>query len=88
MRLEPVFSQLLVKVPDEKKETDGGIVLPDTHSADRPQRGTVIAKGKDAETVAVGDDVVFRRYSPDVVELDGEKFWLLAESDVIAIVKE
>jgi chaperonin GroES len=77
----------LVRVPDEKKETDGGITIPDTHSADRPQRGTVIARGEDCLTVQVGDEVVFRKYSPDVVEIDSEKFWLLAEKDVIAVIK-
>jgi chaperonin GroES len=84
MQLVPLFDQLLVKVPDEKKETDGGIVLPDTHSADRPQRGTVISRGEDVKVVQVGDEVVFRRYSPDIVEIDGEKFWILKEEDVIA----
>lgn len=88
MTLEPIFDQLLVRVPDEKKELEGGIVLPDTHSADRPQQGTVIGKGGDTSVVNLGDEVVFRKYSPDVVELNGEKFWLLSEKDVIAIVKK
>lgn len=88
MTIQPIFDQLLVKVPDEKKEMDGGIALPDTHSADRPQRGKVIGKGADTVRVTVGDEVIFRKYSPDVVELEGEKYWLLKETDVIAIITE
>lgn len=88
MNIQPIFSNLLVEVPEAKKETDGGITIPDTHSVDRPQRGKVIGKGPKADTVNVGDEVIFRVYSPDVVEIDGQKFYLLAESDVIAVVKE
>lgn len=85
--LEPLFDNLIVKVADEKKETENGIALPDTHSADRPQRGTVTARGPEVTAIEVGADVVFRKYSPDVIDIDGEKHWLLAEKDVIAVVK-
>jgi chaperonin GroES len=87
MTLQPLFNNLLVRVPDEKKETDGGIKMPDSASQDRPQRGTVTAKGPEASVVNVDDEVVFRRYSPDVVEIGEEKFWLLCESDVIAVIR-
>ena len=86
MTLEPLFDQLLVKVQEDKK-TVGDMVLPDSVNPDRPQRGTVMAKGNQATTVQVGEEVVFRKYAPDQVEIDGEKFWLLAEKDVIAIVR-
>lgn len=85
--LAPLFNNLIVKVPDEKKETDGGIVLPGTHSTDRPQIGTVTAKGAEANSVEVGQDIVFRKYTPDIIELEGEKHYLLAETDVIAVIK-
>lgn len=87
MNIVPIFSNLLVKVSKEKKAI-GGIDLPDNASPDAPQRGVITAKGDEATKVEVGQEVIFRKYSPDVVEIAGEKHYLLAEQDVIAVIAE
>lgn len=87
MNIVPIFSNLLVRVSEEKKAI-GGIDLPDNASPDAPQRGVVTAKGDEASKVSVGQEVIFRKYSPDIIELSGEKHYLLAEQDVIAVITE
>jgi len=87
MTIQPLFDSVHVRIQEDKRETDGGIVIPSTHSADRPQRGTVLSVGPKCETVKEGDDVLFKTYSPDVIMLGEEKITLLSEKDILAIVK-
>lgn len=87
MTVEPLFDNLLVAVDDRKETTESGFVIPDNASHDRPQKGTVKSKGPEASVVNVGDIVVFKKYSPDDFEIEGEKFWILSQKDVIAIIR-
>ena len=83
--LEPLFANLVIRAEEEKKAV-GGIDLPDTVDPDAPQRGIVVAAGPEC-SVKVDSLVIFRKYSPDTFTLDGEKYLLLAQSDVIALIK-
>jgi chaperonin GroES len=72
-------------------------VLPDTADKEKPEQGEVVAVGpgkwdEDGEkripvAVKVGDRVLFKKYSPDEVEVDDEEYLVLAESDIVAIVE-
>lgn len=94
MNLHPLSDYLVVKAVAEEV-TKSGIVLPDTVSKERPEQGEVVAIGegrilengqKAPMTVKVGDKVMFKKYSPDEVKIGGEKFLIIRESDVIAII--
>lgn len=88
MTLEPLFDTILVS-PDERKETtEGGLTIPDNASFDRPQKGKVEAIGPKVDSVKVGDEIVYKKYSPDVVKIDGKDWTLLSQSDVLAVVKQ
>lgn len=76
-----------------KKET-GGIVIADS-AMDKTDRGTVFAAGKgrilengqiQPISVKEGDKVIFNKYAPDEVEIDGEKLLQLTERDIFAIL--
>lgn len=91
--LKPLGGNILVKAVPEK--TVSGIVLPDTVDKEKPQRGEVIALGtgkinKDGQTipfnVKVGDVVLFKKYSPDEVEMDGEEYLIMDEDAVLAVI--
>lgn len=80
----------------EEKMSKGGIVLPDTAEKEKPMQGTVIAigPGKRNEkgevqpmSVKVGDKVLFKKYGPDEVELDGKKYLVGDEDDILAILE-
>jgi len=79
---------------EAEEKTAGGIVLPDT-AKERPQRGKVKAvgsgklldNGKRAElSVAVGDEVLFGKYSGTDVEVNGDKLKIMREGDLLAKV--
>lgn len=91
----PIYDHLVVKVEEEEEKTKSGIVLPDT-AKEKPQKGKVIAvgKGKILENgqkvpleVHVGDVVIFSKYAGTEIKLDGEKYLILTEGDVLAILK-
>jgi len=74
----------------------GGIIIPDTADKERPERGEVIAVGPGRELengnrssmpVAVGQIVLFKKYSPDEIKVEGEEFLVITLSDVMAIVE-
>lgn len=96
MKLQPLFNNVIVKPLKGEEMTKSGIVLPDTMDKDKPEKGEVIAIGSgrildNGETmkmsVKIGDQVMFKKYSPDEVKIDGEDYLVLSESDIIAIIK-
>ena len=68
----------------------GGIIIPDT-AKEKPQRGKVIAVGngtKDEEMILkVGDEVLYGKYAGTELENEGEKYLMMRQSDVLAIVE-
>lgn len=89
MQIQPLADRVLIKAaPAEEKV--GGIIIPDT-AKEKPLRGEVIAVGggtKDEEMVLkAGDTVLYGKYAGTEIELDGEKFLIMRQSDVLAILK-
>jgi chaperonin GroES len=91
----PIYDHLVVKLEEEEEKTKSGIVLPDT-AKEKPQKGKVIAVGagrildngqRVKPEVKAGDTVIFSKYSGTELKLDGEKYLILTESDVLAILK-
>lgn len=89
--LKPLADRVLVEVDVEESKTAGGILLPDT-AQKNSQKGTVIAigSGKVLDNgerlpfeVAVGDRVLFAKYSGVDIEEGGKKFLLLSERDIL-----
>ncbi len=96
MTLRPLNDRVIVKTAAKEEMTKTGIILPDTMDKERPEQGEVLAvgPGKMLETgarstmsVKVGDKVMFKKYSPDEVKLDGVEYLVLAESDIIAVIE-
>lgn len=94
-KLTPIGGNILVKAITEDKTSASGIVLPDTIDKEKPQKGEVVALGsgkldKDGKKIAfnvkVGDKVLFKKYSPDEVEVDGEEYLIMDEDAVLAII--
>ena len=89
--LKTLADRVLVEVDVEESKTAGGILLPDT-AQKKSQKGTVIAigSGKVLDNgerlpfeVAVGDRVLFAKYSGVDIEEGGKKFLLLSERDIL-----
>ena len=95
MKLKPLFNNLIIKAAKKEEVTKSGIVLPDS-GQEKPEQGEVVAvgSGKVLENgqvmpmaVKVGDKVMFKKYSPDEIKVDGEEFLVLSESDIVAIIE-
>ena len=96
MTLKPLSDHLIVKPIAEDEVTKSGIVLPDTVEKEKPEKGEVIATGpgrlldngnRAPMGVKAGEKVMFKKYSPDEVEVEGETLLVLSESDIIAIIE-
>lgn len=96
MKLKPLFNNVIVKPAKSEEMTKSGIVLPDTADKEKPEKGEVVAVGTGKildngmvakMTVKVGDQVMFKKYSPDEVKVDGQDYLVLSESDIIAIIE-
>ncbi len=96
MKIQPLADKLVVKViePVEEK-TKSGLYVPDT-AKEKPQEGEVMAVGPGAlndkgdrlpMNVAVGDKIIFSKYAGTEIKLDGEDFLIMAERDVLGILK-
>lgn len=95
MKLQPLHDRVIVKPSEPEEVTKGGIILPDT-AKERPQQGEVIAVGTGKLTedgkviplqVKVGDKVIYGKYSGTEVNIDGEEYLIMRESDIFAIVQ-
>lgn len=93
---KPLSNHLFIEAEKEEEKTKSGIVLPDTAEKEKPVRGTVVAVGpgklnekgeRAAMSVKVGDKVLFKKYGPDEVELDGKKYLVGDEEDILAILE-
>lgn len=96
MKIKPIYDKVLVKAINKDEVTKSGIVLPDTVDKERPEKGEVVAVGdgkvlengqKSPMLVKVGDTVLFKKYSPDEIKVDGVDYLVIREEDIMAIVE-
>lgn len=89
MNIKPLADRVLIKPAPAEEKTIGGIIIPDT-AKEKPLQGEVLATGngtKDEEMVLkAGDTVLYGKYSGTEVELDGEKYLIMRQSDVLAVL--
>jgi Co-chaperonin GroES (HSP10) len=86
--LTPLHDRVIVKPAAAEEKTAGGIIIPDT-AKEKPQRGTVVAAGpgkKDEPiTVKAGDVVLYGKYAGTEIQIDGQDYLIMRESDILAI---
>ena len=89
MTIKPLADRVLV-LPAQAEEKVGGIIIPDT-AKEKPQRGKVVAVGKgtkDEEMILkVGDEVLYGKYAGTELENEGEKYLMMRQSDVLAVIE-
>ncbi len=95
MNLRPLDDRVIIKQSDAEEKTAGGIILPDT-AKEKPQIGKVVATGpgkllddgkRGAMSVKEKDEVIYGKYMGSDVEVEGEKYVILRESDILGIVE-
>ncbi len=94
--IQPLSDRVFLEPIEDERMTKSGIVLPDSAEKERPIKGRVVAMGAGKRndrgdimrmSVKVGDIVLFKKYGPDEVELEGKKYLVAEESDILAILE-
>ncbi len=94
LKIRPLDDRVVVEPMEAEEVTAGGIVLPD-NAKEKPQRGTVLAVGPGKQldsgergelSVAVGDEVIYGKYSGTDIEVDGLEVKILREGEILANV--
>ena len=87
MKIKPLADRVLVKPAEAEEKTASGIIIPDS-AQEKPLKGKVVAVGegtKDEKMILEeGDEVLYGKYAGTELELDGEKFLIMRQSDVLA----
>ena len=90
MNIKPLADRVLV-LPAQAEEKVGGIIIPDT-AKEKPQHGTIVAAGngtKDEEMILKeGDEILYGKYSGTELEVEGTKYLIMRQSDVLAVVEK
>ena len=96
MNLKPLGDRLIVEPIQQEETTASGIVLPET-AKEKPMQGKVLAAGPGARKedgarvvmdVKVGDTVLYAKYAGTEVKIDDNKYLILKETDILAIVEK
>ena len=94
MKLVPLGDRVVLKQLEAEETTKSGIVLPG-NAQEKPQQAEVIAVGPGGMVdgkevtmnVAVGDQVIYSKYSGTEVELDDVEYIIVKQSDILAVIK-
>jgi chaperonin GroES len=95
LKIRPLEDRVVVQPMEAEERTAGGIVLPDS-AKEKPQRGHVVALGpgkllesgqRATMSLAIGDEVIYGKYSGSEIEVDGHDVKILRESDILAKIQ-
>ncbi|MBQ5541414.1 MAG: co-chaperone GroES [Bacteroidales bacterium] len=89
LNIKPLCTRVVVKVQEAETKTKSGIYIPDS-AKEKPQRGEIVAVGNgtkdEAMELKAGDVVLYGKYAGTKIEIDGEEYLIMNQSDVLAIV--
>ncbi|MDD3789673.1 MAG: co-chaperone GroES [Petrimonas sp.] len=90
MNIKPLADRVLVKPAAAEEKTVSGIIIPDS-AKEKPLKGEVIAAGKGTKdeemVVKEGDQVLYGKYSGTEIEIDGEQYLIMRQSDILAVIQ-
>ncbi|MCG3211755.1 MAG: 10 kDa chaperonin [Anaerolineae bacterium] len=90
MTIEPLGPRVLIQPLEQETTTASGIVLPET-AKEKPQQGIVKAVGTEDDMttdLAVGNKVLFPKYTGNEITLNGTKYLIMDEGDILARLKD
>ncbi len=93
--ITPLGARILVSPKEEEERTKGGLIVPATAAEDqKPEVGVVEKLGTGINekgekinfSVKEGDTVFFKKYAPDEIEVEGEKYFIIDNADILAVL--
>ena len=89
MNIKPLADRVLIEPTPAEETTLAGIIIPDS-AKEKPLNGKVLAVGNGTKDepmqLSVGDEVLYGKYAGTEIELEGEKYLMMRQSDVLAII--
>lgn len=89
MNIKPLADRVLIEPTAAEEVTMGGIIIPDS-AKEKPLKGKVLAVGNgtkdDPMVLKEGDIVLYGKYAGTEIEVEGEKYLMMRQSDVLAII--
>lgn len=89
LNIRPLADRVVVEPAAAEEKTASGIIIPDT-AKEKPQRGTVVAVGPgkpdEPTTVKVGETVLYGKYAGTDINIEGQDYLIMRESDLLAVV--
>lgn len=88
--MQPVNQNVLIAIEEEKEQkTQGGIIIPDTASKEKPMSGKVIAMANiENPEFGVGDEIVFKKFSGTELEFEDKEYLVIQYADILAKITE
>ena len=95
-KLKPLGDRVVVKKEPVEEKTKSGILLPASAVEEKLQEGTVVAVGSGYMNstgivpmeVSVGDKALYSKFQEIEVTVDNEKYIIIDESDILAVIKK
>ena len=96
MKIKPLADRVVLEPISVEEKTKTGIVLPETAEKEKPEQGKVIAVGPGRlglkgqrlpMSVKKGDIVLFTKYGPSEVKINGKEYLIAREEDILAILE-
>ncbi len=86
MNIKPLADRVLILPAPAEEKTIGGIIIPDT-AKEKPLKGEVVAVGHGTKVVLKeGNTVLYGKYAGTELEVDGTKYLIMRQSDVLAVL--
>ncbi|MDP3989135.1 MAG: co-chaperone GroES [bacterium] len=98
IKIQPLADRVVIEPLSENERgttTKSGIFIPDTIEKERPEQGMVVAIGpgklndkgeRVALSVKPGDQILFTKYGPDEIKIEEKEYYILSESNILAII--
>lgn len=89
LKVAPLHDRVIIKPAPISENSSGGIIIPET-AKEKPIKGEVVAVGNGKKdepmTVKVGENVFYSKHAGSPIEVDGESYLIMRESDIICII--
>ncbi len=83
--IAPLGDRVVAVREQAATKTASGLYLPD-NAKEKPVIATIVAAGKDAKTVKVGDKIIYKEYSTTELKIDGTEYLIVKEEDILGTV--
>lgn len=93
--IKPLGDRVLVRPISKEEKTKSGIIIPDTATKEKPEEGEVLTVGpgrlddsgkRVPMEVKKNQKIMFTKYGPNELEIDGEEYLIVRESDILAVI--